>query len=219
MDALGCVTADAAAIAAAAAAAPASPVASCPGWTLTDLADHVAGVFGFATASLLAVDGVRPPRPAPGPLDSALATLLDTIEAVGPVAERPTLLGPRPAAWWVRRMHHELAVHRVDASPGVAPTWIGADCAVDGIDELSSDLLPVAAKGGPFPPTTVRFGDVAVVRFDADGARPGSGDTDVAIEGDPVDLFLLLWGRRSLDGLTVAGDRSVAEATVGALRL
>jgi uncharacterized protein (TIGR03083 family) len=169
VDPLACLTADGAAITAATAADPDGPVPTCPGWTMTDLADHVSGVFAFATASLLAADGVRPPRPTDvEPVTDALEVLLATLAAVDPAAMRPTLLGPRPAAWWRRRLHHEMAVHRLDAMPDADPSaWISPDCALDGIDEYVTDLAPVLGSDAGVDP----------------------------VDGEPVDRFLRLWGR------------------------
>jgi uncharacterized protein (TIGR03083 family) len=206
MDPLGCVATNGAAIVAATTAAPDAPVPTCPGWTMTDLADHVAGVFAFATDSLLAPDGIRPPRPTdPGPAAPRLDRLLAVLDTVDPDALRPTLVGPRPVRWWIRRLHHETNVHRVDASPGVEPSsWLAAECAVDGIDEVVDVLIPVVA-----PEARVVATDGALLLGD-----------DAAVAGSAVDRFLLLWGRRSLDhgAFTVTGDRAAAAAALATVR-
>ena len=49
-------------------------------------------------------------------LRSGPRLLLDAVDATGPQTPVWTFLGPRPAAWWIRRRLHETLVHRADAA-------------------------------------------------------------------------------------------------------
>ena len=130
------------------------PVPTCPGWTLLQLLRHVGRgdrwaaqiIADRADASLdprLVRDG-RPPADVPGGvrwLSESPRTLLAAVEAVGPDTEVSTFLGPKAAAWWVRRRLHEATVHRADAAIALgAPYELSAELAADGITEWLARL-------------------------------------------------------------------------------
>jgi uncharacterized protein (TIGR03083 family) len=145
-----------------AAADPELPIPTCPGWTIRALLTHVGRGDRWAaeivrTGRFLphrdAPDG-RPPAEPREWLAASPRPLLDAV-AADPAKEVWTFLGPRPAAWWVRRRLHETAVHLVDAvlatggHPRLAPA-----VAADGLSEYL-DLVaarPAGDEGGPLDP-------------------------------------------------------------------
>jgi uncharacterized protein (TIGR03083 family) len=219
--------ADATAFAAAARAEPDAPVAACPGWDRRTLARHLCVPYGWVSAQLEAGPeekrGFRDaPRPGEGDdvvefYETAAARVLDALGAVDMASTWPTFLGPRPAAWFARRMAQETAVHRYDAAGGP----VDADLAVDGIDELVDDL----AAGL----TAERFGGVgSTLHLHATDHEQGEwlvsigpeslraervhGKGDAAVRGGAGDLYLFAWNRVPLDDrFEVHGDRAAAE--------
>ncbi|WP_151772554.1 maleylpyruvate isomerase family mycothiol-dependent enzyme [Streptomyces abyssomicinicus] len=125
-----------------------APVPTCPGWRVRDLVEHTGAVHRWAAAFV--GRGLTAPRQleAPPHLDGAelLAwfteghrELTSTLASADPEVECWRFLpAPSPLAFWARRQAHETAVHRLDAEAarGGEPTEVGAEFAVDGIDEL-----------------------------------------------------------------------------------
>jgi uncharacterized protein (TIGR03083 family) len=124
---------------------------------------------------------------------------------------------PPPRLFWVRRQCHETTMHGVDAlgarlrrRPRADETWIRPAVAVDGIDELLVGFV-TRRPAGTWPGQAIRLHvrpDVGDVAWLVDLAtarpiattrvRPGSPETQTAdhvLSGDPVDLYLRLWGR------------------------
>ncbi|OKH98143.1 hypothetical protein A6A06_28420 [Streptomyces sp. CB02923] len=141
------------------------------------------------------------------------------------------LPAPSPLAFWARRQAHETAVHRADAEAalGAGITASAPAFAVDGIDELlvgmqarerstlrteAPKTLLIRATGAPGAADaawTVLLSD-APPRAERipDPAAPGGAVPDCVIEGPSPDLYLALWNRRPLDGLTITGDTTLA---------
>jgi len=218
---------------------PDTPVPSCPGWTLTQLTRHVGrGDRWAATMVARRADSVLDPREVPGgrPPEGADATtawlvdgvrlLHEAVHTVGADAPIWTFIGPRPAAWWLRRRLHECLVHRVDAelALGAVPE-LAPDVAADGVSEW---LMLVAARpGGAQPPladgATMHLhatdGDLGaagewMVRAGADGAlvwETGHAKGDVAVRGPAADLLLVLTRRLPPERVEVLGDPGVLD--------
>ena len=201
-----------------------TPVPSCPEWAISDLADHVNGVFRFVLAQLDAGPGAdlqSPPPPPPngGVLEQAHDTtdrLLSTLATTDPNEHRPNWAGAPTAAFWFRRMNQEMAIHGWDLANalGVAEPitrWV----AVDGLDEL----FDVFAPHGSY--TDVEGTSVHYHSTDGDGewllgtkdgrldVQREHGKGDAAVRGTASDLLLLLWHRRSPEELEFFGDREV----------
>ena len=202
------------------------PVPWVPAWTAGDLVGHLGSVHRWATWIVAAGStGPPPPEareapPADGLLDwyaeglsRLVAVLRDTpgdaaAWHMSPAAEKV-------AASWARRQAHELAVHRMDleAAAGRRHEPLDADLAEDGVDELLAVVLARWARTEPLlgAAATVavrsRRARSWVVRVDRGVVRvePGpAGQTDAAVEGDPVGLLLHLWGRPG--DVVVTGD-------------
>ncbi len=211
------------------------PVPTCPGWTLLQLLRHVGRGDRWAAqiiadrvdASLdprLVRDG-RPPADAPGAiqwLSRSPLTLLAAVEAIGPGTEVSTFMGPRAAAWWVRRRLHEATVHRADAAIALgAPYELSAELAADGISEWLDRLADGQALGQP--PSLPAGASLALRATDQEltgsawtvlgspggvrwSGRPDSAD--LTLTGTATDLLLALVRRRPVEatGISMQGD-------------
>ena len=208
-------------------------VESCPQWTVRDLVLHAGLVHRnkarqVADAMLESCPIIE--QPADGEDLSewyrvGLVTLLNALEHADP--ERP-VWSWHPFQWdadfWIRRMAHETAVHRVDAELAVdARTPTRRELALDGIDEIldvwlthrprlsgyrgDGESIRVSSSGESWA-VTLHPTEVSLVR----GRRRAK--VDVTIDGDPEDVYLWLWGRASDDRVQICGDR----AAVASLR-
>jgi uncharacterized protein (TIGR03083 family) len=216
-----------------------APVPSCPGWSLLDLTHHLGGVHRWATAAVVEkrpldddeivfpdASGIRAWF-----LDGA-TTLVRTLRATPPETEC-WAFGPKPrtAAFWFRRQPLETVVHAWDAvgSLGTPGHLVPADLALDGIDEVRHMFYPRQVRLERIPPLAR---SLAVAPDDApgDGVRwlfpagdplaPDAGTADAepeaVVSGSAEDLYLLLWGRFTLDDprFTVTGDAAAARAVL-----
>ncbi|MFC4950856.1 maleylpyruvate isomerase family mycothiol-dependent enzyme [Pseudonocardia sp. GCM10023141] len=205
--------------AAIAAARPDEPVSSCPGWTVADLAAHVTTVYRHKTESMRRGENPRPwpPPGGVGTLDDAFAELIG--EFAARPAEQPTVTWFTPdqtVGFWIRRMAHETAVHRVDAELGAdfPITPVDEELALDGIDELLRTNVEFAFASWPEDFTEVFHGaDPRPVLIDAgrrawwittgpteivvtDAEPDTEPDTEPArLTGRPGELYRYLWGR------------------------
>jgi len=209
--------------------APDAPVPSCPGWSVSDLAIHIAQIHQWA-AGLMAGG-------APGPLaelpegtdpadwaDHARAGLVGAIEASDPVQEVWTFIGPRPASWWWRRQVNETVVHAWDATAALGSPWpIPADVAADALDEALTVFLP--RRWGHKSPDWGEGRTVHLHRTDGDGewlvridAEPtieqGHAKGDLAVRGPAVELLLWALGRGTGNqpAVELFGDSGLADA-------
>lgn len=206
---------------------PEAAVPTCPGWTAGDLLGHVAGVWEFlrqvvSSASLDPPDFGTLALPPDDPDDRAgfaaerLDLLVPVLAAVDPSRPVWTWVGERTMAFWPRRAHLETVVHRVDAELAADDrTPVDPAVAIDGVEELFTVLRAGRRDGLPSGSfhlhqtdgdgefmLDVIDGEVAVSREHAKG--------DAALRAGGEDLLLVVWGRRSLDGLEFFGDREVA---------
>lgn len=176
------------------AADPAAPVASCPGWTVRDLADHVTSVHRWVLATLSSQE----PAPfddtpcgddlAAGYAEQAHA-LLDRLTELPPDHECWTFdRNNHTAGFWRRRQVHEISVHRWD----LAPYAMSDEVAEDGIDEILEFMLPRQVAMGR---TTLPDGVLRLVSprrtWDI-----GTGEPLLSVEAPAAELLLSLWGRK-----------------------
>ncbi|MFD9437887.1 maleylpyruvate isomerase family mycothiol-dependent enzyme [Streptomyces sp. NPDC060006] len=210
-------------------AGPGAEVRTCPDWEVRDVLRHTGMVHRWATAFV--AEGHTSYRPDGGLPDldgTELLTwfqgghqrLVDTLTTAPPDVDCWTFMpAPSPLAFWARRQAHETTVHRADAESalGGEPSPIAVDFAVDGIDEL---LLRFHARDK----SRVRTDEPRVLRVratDTDAVwtvRLSSGppaaergevaDADCEFTGTAAQLYLALWNRRPVPGVT--GDASLA---------
>ncbi|MFQ5556469.1 MAG: maleylpyruvate isomerase family mycothiol-dependent enzyme [Acidimicrobiales bacterium] len=212
-----------------------APVPSCPGWTVGQLLGHTSRIHRRVSEHVVRraterlPDDIIPAVPAGdavlGYAEAALARLLDALRDLDPTEPMWTWSHQRDGAFFVRRMLHETALHRWDAeaATGYAEP-IPGDQGADGIDELYDIVLPFSLTHRP---RDLPVGSLHLHRTDGDGewmltttddsislARTHAKG-DAAVRGGGGDLFLVVWGRRPIDGLELFGDPEVAQAWVG----
>lgn len=212
---------------------PDRPVPTCPDWQLRDLVRHTGSAHRWAAAIVTQPS----PQPIPageevtGPMPDdhdlvdwyreSLGTLVAGLEAAEPdVACWSFLPAPSPLAFWARRQAHETGIHRVDAeSAGGAVTPFPADFAVDGLDELLCAF--VVRPGGKLrsdPPRRLHLhardtGDDWLVDIGPDHVTTTreKAAADCSVSGPASDLHLLMWNRRTAEGLDVDGDAGLLD--------
>ncbi len=218
--------ADATTVLAAARAEPDAPVASCPGWDRRTLIKHLCVPYGWATAQALAgPDEQRGFKDAVRPaddeylfdfFDAAADRVVAALGAIDTTATWPTFVGPRPGAWFPRRMALETAIHRWDGAGGE----IDGALAVDGVDELLEDLAPLMPAdrfGGTGSTVHLHATDrddgewLVTLGPDALTSERVHAKGDAAVRGSASDLYLFTWNRVPLDErFEVIGDRAAA---------
>ncbi|MFH8405658.1 maleylpyruvate isomerase family mycothiol-dependent enzyme [Streptomyces sp. NPDC018019] len=216
-----------------------APVPTCPEWRVRDLLVHTGRVHRWATRYVAdAVQEKVAPPDDPRLPDEALADWLrDGCRKLASVLRAAPadiscwtfLPAPSPLAFWARRQAHETAIHRADAEAalgaGITPSAPGF--AVDGIDELLIGMvarrhealrtdaprtLRIRATGEATGTWTVHVSDAPPrVERTPEAPAPDAAAPDCVIEGPAPELYLALWNRHPLDGLTVTGDTSLAQ--------
>ena len=192
-------------------------VRSCPDWTGADLLAHVSGFARYVDRLFAGAAGPTDPLVAAAPdealrtWDDDLARLLARLRSTPADAPVPNWsVLPDTAAFWARRVAHELAVHRWDAGTTAAavPAPLPAALARDGMEEYFEAFAATAfAAGAPGRAATLVLEPV-------DGGEPlefGLPDPGpvTLLRGTASDLLLALWWRRDpLDHL-VSGDRDL----------
>lgn len=150
-----------------------TPVPTCPGWSLTQLARHVGGTHRWAARIVRTratgpvphdlVDDVFSAGPeTPAALDAWLADgaaeLTGALLDAGPDAPVWTVAPSGTARFWARRMTHETTLHTADAAFVTdAPFAVREDLARDALDEWMGfgSLSRVLEAAGPdAPPLT-----------------------------------------------------------------
>jgi uncharacterized protein (TIGR03083 family) len=210
-------------------------VPSCPGWTVSDLVEHVALVYLHKVESMRqggVSESEWPPDTSgeePLPLlDKAYDTLLAEFAA------RDAKDGPagtwyehdQTVGFWIRRMAHETVIHRVDAelAAGEPIAPISDDLALDGIDEVLALFLAYGSRQwheyfAERLPTTaetvlVTAGDRSFsVRMDGSGVSvdtaPPTAAAQATVAGTPQQVLLWLWRRAGDDTVRRSGDEVV----------
>lgn len=213
-----------------------APIPCCPGWSVGDVAAHLAQVYEHKIACTEL--GVEPdPWPPDWPagrdlggwLSDSQGRLLALMEGLGPTAPSATWYPPdQTVGFWARRMAHETVIHRADmqlALGGLEP--IQADLAADGVDEvlnvmLAGDWSDAADDGcrGQRAQISTAGRDWLVTLDQAKvTVTEAPGSADAVLEGDPSDLDLWLWGRRGDEGLVGPDGGEVLRLLRGRLRL
>jgi uncharacterized protein (TIGR03083 family) len=160
---LDLVRADAARITALAAeGAPDLQTPSCPRWSLDRLVGHLGGIHRWAAAIVsrlplerieLSEEEAGKPREWAATADwfaEGAAALIDALSAADPDAPCYAWGRDQHVRFWLRRMLHETAIHRIDAELAVhgAPGELETAVAVDNIDEFL-DNVPFMARFRP----------------------------------------------------------------------
>ncbi|GAA2091094.1 maleylpyruvate isomerase family mycothiol-dependent enzyme [Kitasatospora saccharophila] len=203
---------------------PGAQVPSCPGWTLVDLLDHLAGVHLFWAAAVTAGAGFTPVAPelAEGlAFGEALARAEEATEALLAALREA---GPDRACWtwWssdevasdsravARHQVQEVAVHAHDAELAVgAPRPVPAVAALDGLDEFPA-LYWGSADPWPHGPATVRLRAAEGLERTVELA-PGAAPELLELTGTASELLLVLHRRRPAGALLTAGSPALLD--------
>jgi uncharacterized protein (TIGR03083 family) len=209
-------------------------VATCPGWTVDDVAVHLGVIHRWAEELVRTRSTVRIPRATPS-LDEVSVSpewirqggrqLVETLRKADPDGEMWAWGLDQHVRFWSRRQVHETLVHRMDVelAGGVEPTADSA-LASDAIDEFLSNLQKVANSSaetslrGSGERLVFRASDLSSVwsitlREDGFDLIPAMGDYDVLVEGSSLELLLVVVRRRSIQdaALRITGDRNVVD--------
>lgn len=204
-----------------------APVPTCPDFTVDDLAQHVGAFCGFWTHILC--EGTRRPKP---PFDE-LGTegRVEWFRSIGSHLVAELRATPPDTAVWTwfpadqsagfvtRRVANELAIHRVDAQAARGkPGPVGAELAVDGIDEIFV-LLTHIEHGDPRPDRVhtlhLHGTDVEqsewLITFGPDGIEVAHEHAkgDLALKASVSDLEMLLYQRPTAGDIQRFGDDAV----------
>jgi uncharacterized protein (TIGR03083 family) len=203
-----------------------SPVPTCPAWDAQALVEHLgevqrfwAHVLGLGGEAPTDVDTLDAPADRAGLLawfGESTNALVDALGKATPTDPAWTWWGePATAGAIARHQVQEAAVHRVDAElVAGAGTPLHTDVADDGVAEFLEVMLDVP-KGTVLAPVLLRASDTGS-EWRAGGVADSAGSPAVTISASASDLVLALYGRISLDAITVDGDRKAAEALLAA---
>ncbi len=211
---------------------PDTPVPTCPGWTVQRLVQHLGRVFEMVTRVLQAADPQSPPsrvEPAPGDVfaifDHQLATMREILAATDPATPvwHFTPTAPKTAAFWSRRMAHEVTVHRIDVQAAAGTnSVVDPDFAADGIDEVltrhiqrRTDAWAVGTHAGTVLYHAADAGRAWTVRL-VPGQLPQTvaeavTEPDASVIGLADAVYRVAWGRPS--GAVISGDRALVDLT------
>jgi uncharacterized protein (TIGR03083 family) len=214
---------------------PGLDIATCPGWTVLDLAEHLGVIHRWAEELVRLRSPVRIPRDASTSLRDEVdpdwiieggAQLVSTLLAANPDDEMWAWGLDQHVRFWSRRQLHETLVHRMDLElaaqldPSADPV-----IAIDTIDEYLCNLEKVAKHSPEFAllrghRETLAFRErdtetLRAITFDEYGFNLSrtDGAFDAALAGSPVDLLLAILRRREVaeGDIEVTGDRRVVE--------
>ncbi|PPB48805.1 hypothetical protein C4K88_13940 [Arthrobacter pityocampae] len=188
------------------------PVPACPGWTGEDLARHTAIVFLHKAETIRT--GERPSHgwppvsigslPAPALLTHSFTSLTDQLDRHRPEDPAETFVPwDQTVGFWIRRLTHETAIHRVDLqdAAGGGATRLDPDLTVDGIDEVLTVMLVRSRPDRTASGAVVRLetgGHSWDVRLDPEQVRitrDATANGHPTVRTDPEGLLLWLWGR------------------------
>ncbi|MEV0531839.1 maleylpyruvate isomerase family mycothiol-dependent enzyme [Kitasatospora sp. NPDC050463] len=224
---------------------PDSLVPSCPQWPLRTLVGHVGQELRWAAELVRAGEQVPVPDPwqaVPGAPDGwdrwlreGAEELIRAIGETGADTGIRTFLGPRPAAFFLRRMLSDTCVHHYDAALATGTVFeIAEDLAADVIGEslelLSTPALAAARpalaelrgrgerigfRPGTVPGTTPNSATGWVITRTPEAPRweRGPVEADVVVTGAVADLMLVVARRVPPDDhrVTVTGDRALLD--------
>ena len=160
-------------------------------------------------------------------LVAGATALADTLRTAGPGAPVPTPVPSGTTDFYARRMCHETAVHRADAMLALGAEYtLDPDVALDAMDEwMELGSLPQNLEWHPV--TRELLGPGRTLHFHATDAeqaewlvdltgdtlawRPAHEKAAVAVRAPLTQLLLLVYNRRTPDGLEIFGDRELLD--------
>lgn len=208
-------------------------VPACEGMVLGELVRHVGSVHHLIT------DWVREER-RPTVWSSApevgedlaawarrgSADMLKTLTSRSPAQPCATWSATdRTVGFWIRRMAHETAVHRVDAAQAVGEHWrVDPELAADGVAEALELWLgtrlgtKVGGSGRAVRLMASTGASAAVVDWTIRPLKTiiefgrGAAGADVTVTGPPAALWAWTWGRSDEEHpVDIVGDQEAAD--------
>lgn len=216
-----------------------APVPTCPDWSVDYLVRHVGnGLRNVALRRVLGQDPIpRPNTTEPDPLGTLERAHADLVVELGThpldeLAEQPPENEYTPAEtpyFWLRRMTHEIAVHRADVELALheSVTTVPPDLAADGITEMLELFGRYSSHEN-----TGRYADlltdwegrwllltagedrwrVEVTPVGLDLARTAdAAGASATVRGEPTALLMWLYNRGN--GVTMTGDTELVTRT------
>jgi uncharacterized protein (TIGR03083 family) len=207
-----------------------APVPTCEGWTVADILGHLGRVHRSVSEIIerrsQEIPAVEIPKPPAGDavlgfFEEGLDRVVAALASIGPDEPVYSWSGEGSGRFYLRRMAHEIAVHRFDAEAAHGtPAPFDPEMSVDGIDEFYEVLVPFALRRWPRP---LPAGSLHLHRTDGpgewlirgvDGAIVATNEHakgDAAVRASASDLFRFVWNRGRGDELTTFGDDAVAD--------
>lgn len=197
------------------------------GWTVHNVVGHTGWICRYVVECLQSTPEKPPSRSSVGEPPVGAEVLEWYSESVDLARKalkttdvetlRPTFTGAQPAAWWLRRVSHEVSMHRWDAMASIGrPEPIDSVQARDGIDEvlevfapnrLNFDALGAGGETIHLHSTDLEDGEWLLdLGPEALEWQRGHAKGDVAARGTTSDLLLLMWSRIPPGRLEVFGD-------------
>lgn len=217
------------------------PVATCPGWNVSQLSRHVEGGLRWAAR----IVGTRAAEPPPDTalrdlstagsenasdladaIRDAAASLVDALGEAGPAARMWCPVDGGGSTFYARRFAHETAAHRADAALALGlPFVLDDDVASDGVEEwLKLGSMPFHFDVHPemrellgadrtvgLHATDTGERWVLDLTGDAIGWRRGAEPTRSELRGPVADLLLVLYRRMSTTAVEVGGDGELVD--------
>jgi len=188
---------------------PSAPVPSCPGWSVSDLVDHLGGVHQWAWHAVVAGNPNGEPEAAPsdpqelvGWYAAHAGALRETLAATGPAAPAWTFGTEATTGWWLRRQTHETLMHTrdlLDAAGRVEEWAVAPELAWDGVGEVATEFYPRQVRLGRTEPLPATLRLVATDLPDAEPVVIGDAEPVVEVRAPAVDVLLMLWHRQASD--------------------
>ncbi|TCO54943.1 maleylpyruvate isomerase family mycothiol-dependent enzyme [Actinocrispum wychmicini] len=204
---------------------PDARVPTCPDWSLRVLVAHMGQAPRWAAGIVRTRAAAAIPDPTeadPGPqrewpewLHAGATDLVKSV-ADDPDVEVWTVVGPRPASFWLRRILCDLVVHRADAAfTAGKPYDVAPELAAEAISEGLRLFEETHAQPGTGETLLVRPNDAAPWRItltpDGMTAERGGDAADVVVSGPARDLLLAFTRRIPPAAVTVSGDHALLE--------
>lgn len=218
-----------------------APVASCPGWNVSQLARHVDG--GLRWAHAIVADRLETPPPdtalrelsqaaaddadeIAADLRSAATELARALREAGPAASMWCPVEGGGSAFYARRFAHETSMHRADAALALGIDYVLPNfVAVDGVEEwLELGSMPFHFEVHPWmrellgPGRTIGLhatdtDDHWVLDFTGDviAWRGGVEPVPAELRGPATDLLLVLYRRAPVATVDVKGDAGLVD--------
>lgn len=214
-------------------------IPNCPEWRLRDLVAHIDQAPRWAAAIIRSRQPAAVPNPRdadpgapgawPGWLLGGVTELVDAVRDAGAETMVWTVVGPQPAAFWLRRMLHDTALHHVDAALAAGTMFeidpnLAADAITEGLQLLSlpematlrPDVAELRGRGQTLqllPGERSSTGWLITRTPDGVSWQRGKDDADVTVAGTTSDLLLILTRRLPLGDhrVTVTGNRALMD--------